>query len=479
MAQSKSRCHCSVPGCSSNAFKQPYLSFHAFPSDTELKQKWIQAVRREEGPHFVIRKGSTFVCSRHFTTDDYVLGITVRRLKPEIVPSLFPWNNYTPPTTEYVLGPCRKRQCVEFSLQALENEMKERIAKMTKLDHDYATSPSAGVLDEAADYIQHLQAKLKMAVLPPPTLFSRYCVSDAQMRFYTKFPSERVFTIFWEHIAPSASRLTYWSEAKRVGEDATGDVTASSSRNLPLIDEFLMYCMRVAVGMKEQLMADMFQTSVAIVSQVTITWANYLFSILGTIPLWVSREKIRSVVPEKFKKHCSNVRVILDCAEIAVATASSLTLRSEMSSHYTNRTTLKGLIAVTPHGLVTFFSPLYAGSISVKEMTKLCGILTLLEPGDEVLADKGCQVEDLLSGIGAKLIIPPLKRSAKFTREDTEKRQAIARFRRVAERVVGRIKSNHIWDSPVPPTLIGTINQIWYNCCVMVNFQGPLSLEDD
>lgn len=329
-----------------------------------------------------------------------------------------------------------------------------------------------------ADYIKDLEAKLESVSLPSPAVFSQYCVSDAQIRFYTKFPSKRVFKIFWEHIAPSASRLIYWSKAKRMGEEAIDDSGPSPSRSMPLINEFLMYSMRIAVGMKEQLIADMFQTSVATVSRVTITWANYLFFILGTIPLWLSRDKIRSVMPEKFKKHCPNVRVILDCTEIAVAAASSLTLQSEMFSRYKNRTTLKALIGVTPHGFVSFFSKLYTGSISDKEITRLCGILLLLEPGDEVMADKGFVIDDLLSGVGAKLIIPPFKHTAQFTREDTEKTQAIARFRIVVERVIGRIKSNHIWDSPVPLTLMGTVSQIWYNCCVMANFQGPLSCEE-
>lgn len=147
------------------------------------------------------------------------------------------------------------------------------------------------------------------------------------MRFYTKFPSERVFKIFWESIAPSASQLVYWSKAKRISEGTSENISPSPPRSMPLIDEFLIYCMRVAVGMKEQVIADMFQISVTTVSRVTITWANYLFFILGMLPLWVSREKMKSVMPGKFKKYCPNVRVILDCTEIAVAAPSSLTVQ--------------------------------------------------------------------------------------------------------------------------------------------------------
>ena len=93
-------------------------------------------------------------------------------------------------------------------------------------------------------------------------------------------------------------------------------------------------------------------------------------------------------MPEKFSKYCPDVFVILDCTEIAVVAPSSLTLQSEMFSHYKNRTTLKGLIRVAPNGLVTFFSPLDTGSISDKEITKISRILPLLESGDEVMADK-------------------------------------------------------------------------------------------
>lgn len=66
------------------------LSPHSFPVDSNVRGKWIQAVWREEGPNFVIETGSTYVCSRHFTSEDYILGSNVSRL----IPSLFPWNSF-------------------------------------------------------------------------------------------------------------------------------------------------------------------------------------------------------------------------------------------------------------------------------------------------------------------------------------------------------------------------------------------------
>ena len=67
MAETKVRCHCSIPLGTSSKQRQPHLSFHRFPTELSLRQKWIQAVRRDEGPNFKMKQGSTFVCSRYYT----------------------------------------------------------------------------------------------------------------------------------------------------------------------------------------------------------------------------------------------------------------------------------------------------------------------------------------------------------------------------------------------------------------------------
>lgn len=101
------------------------------------------------------------------------------------------------------------------------------------------------------------------------------------------------------------SALVYWSKAKSTSEGTGENIGRSPPRSMPLIDEFLIYTMRVTSGIKEQVIADMFQMSPSTVILVTITWANYLFLMLGTLPLWVSREKVKSIMPEKFKRYLS------------------------------------------------------------------------------------------------------------------------------------------------------------------------------
>ena len=45
---------CSAPGCKSGYYPQPpgapKISMHVFPKDSEMRQKWIRAIHREENP---------------------------------------------------------------------------------------------------------------------------------------------------------------------------------------------------------------------------------------------------------------------------------------------------------------------------------------------------------------------------------------------------------------------------------------------
>ena len=295
------------------------------------------------------------------------------------------------------------------------------------------------------------------------------------MKYYTRFPSQEVFQVFWESVCPSTQYIVYWSKAQRIGQEAIP--TPSPSRKIPVIDEFFIYCCRVATGLKEQVIADIFQVSTSTVSRCIITWANYLFLVLGSIPIWMSRQQVALSMPKKYTLHSPKLRVILDCTEIRCESPTSMTLHSEIFSNYKSTTTFKGLIGVAPCGAVTYVSPLYTGSISDKDITRKSGLLNLLEPGDEVMVDKGFTIDDLLSSIGASLVIPPFKRGAQLSKSDCDQTQAIARLRILVERVIRRVKEYHIWDSVVPLTLSGSVNQIWHNCCIMVNYQGPMFLE--
>ena len=73
----------------------------------------------------------------------------------------------------------------------------------------------------------------------------------------------------------------------------------------------------------------------------------------------------------------------------------SLLLQSQTYSAYKSANTFKAFIAISTAGHVTF---VYTGSISDVQ---------LIQRGDEVMADIGFTIEDLLLPLGVGLNIPP------------------------------------------------------------------------
>ena len=62
---------------------------------------------------------------------------------------------------------------------------------------------------------------------------------------------------------------------------------------------------------------------------------------LGQIPIWATKVKVKASLPACFKLTYPNTCVILDCTEIKVQTPSSKVLNSEFYSSYKSHTSYK------------------------------------------------------------------------------------------------------------------------------------------
>ena len=99
---------------------------------------------------------------------------------------------------------------------------------------------------------------------------------------------------------------------------------------------------------------------------------------------------VKKYMPEIFKKEYPNTRITIDAK---------------------NRNTVKVLVGITRSRAISFVSESYEGSISDRRLVELGGLLQLLELGDEVMADKGFLIQDLLAPIAVRLNVPPLLQS--------------------------------------------------------------------
>ncbi|XP_060155463.1 THAP domain-containing protein 6 isoform X1 [Globicephala melas] len=85
---------CSAVGCASRCLpnsKLKGLTFHVFPTDENVKRKWVLAMKRLDVNAVDIwepKKGDV-LCSRHFKKTDFDRSTPNIKLKPGVIPSIF------------------------------------------------------------------------------------------------------------------------------------------------------------------------------------------------------------------------------------------------------------------------------------------------------------------------------------------------------------------------------------------------------
>ena len=83
----------------------------------------------------------------------------------------------------------------------------------------------------------------------------------------------------------------------------------------------------------------------------------------------------------------------------------SFCAQTQTYSTYKSCNTAKGLVGIAPNGFLMYVSRHYGGNILDKAMTQDCGLIELLEQGDDV---KEFDIQHLLSPMKAIVNIPPL-----------------------------------------------------------------------
>ena len=183
---------------------------------------------------------------------------------------------------------------------------------------------------------------------------------------------------------------------------------------------------------------------------------------------------VKKYMPEAFKSEYPNTRLIIDATEFSVERPSSLLSQASTFSAYKNKNTVKVLVGITPSGAISFVPQTYEGSISDRKLVELSGLLNKLEAGDELMADKGFLIQDLLTPIGVCLNIPPfLDSRSQMLTDDVLLTKKIARLRVHVERAIGRIKEYCIYTVLFLQRCGTPENEVIYVCCMLTNF-SPL-----
>ena len=473
---------CCVPGCSKRSERDKDVSFHRLPlRNKKLLKVWVHKIGRKN----LSVNTSTRVCSRHF------IGSKGRKLRPDEYPTL-----NLPILSTQATQP-QKRKSPKKRVVCLTNDAQNDVSPESSDSLDYNEKYAEGnnsvdmkdvstLTDVVGEEIEALVEECEilrrdLAVCETKLNAAEFRVSsvmydDKQIQFYTGFASYKLFKACYDFLGPAVDNLTYWDSSKNAESIAGGEKgTKGRHRKLSPIDEFFLVMIRLRLGLLEKDLAYRCGVSQPTVSRILITWINFLYLQFQNIPLWPTRAMVNTDMPDCFKTLYPSTRVILDATEIHVEKPSLPILQQATFSNYKNTNTYKALVGISPSGVITYVSNLYAGSISDKELTRCSGILDLLEQGDSVMADRGFDIQDDLTLRGVRLNIPPfLKGRSQLTESELVETRRIASIRIHVERAMERIKNFHIFDRTLPSSMSSIANQTFFVCAVLSNFHPPL-----
>ena len=151
--------------------------------------------------------------------------------------------------------------------------------------------------------------------------------------------------------------------------------------------------MKLWQGMLTEDIADRFDISTGLASNIITTWVKAASAVLKPMIFVPDREAIYKTLPNRIKS-MPDIHSILDGTDVFIETPKNLDLQKITWSDYKHHNTAKLLVCVAPNSSIIFISKAYGGSISDKELTNRSEYLDLVPMYSRIMFDKGFKLRD-------------------------------------------------------------------------------------
>nr|XP_047122961.1 uncharacterized protein LOC124806259 [Hydra vulgaris] len=193
-------------------------------------------------------------------------------------------------------------------------------------------------------------------------------------------------------------------------------------RKLCSQDEFLLFLMKLRLGLLSNKLVDRFSVSLGTVSKIFKLWIRGMSQYLKSFVYFPDEENVRLNHPDGFKNNQK--------------------LQSAIWSEYKHHNIMKFLVSVTSSSFINFVSEAYTGRISDKAITLDCDYLTKFPPYSSIMAYKGFNIAIECAVYRVTFISPSGKRgTSQMTPEEVVKRSNIAKLRILIEQIIRRKKN--------------------------------------
>jgi len=242
---------------------------------------------------------------------------------------------------------------------------------------------------------------------------------------------------------------------------------------LSVPNQFLLTLMKLRMHLPNFQLSRMFKISESSVSNIFITWINFMSKQWRELNIFPTREMTSHFMPDDFKRCFPSTRIIIDGMECQIKKPKNPVTQQATFSYYKNMNTVKSVIGSTPGGLISYVSPAYGGSTSDRHIIERSDLGQLCQPGDSIMADKGFSIQDLMAVHDVHVNIPTfLKKTNRFHPKVLNRDRKIASKRVHIERHIGLAKTFKILKQPMTPCETALASDIIFVCFALCNFRS-------
>ena len=384
-----------------------------------------------------------------------------RRLKKGVVPSIFYWTEESSPNIqareERAKGRARKRK-----LDTNDEPFEEQIVCMPDVGNDVEVDSNDQNEVIPTENPTNVKSKTHQSVGTQTPSYPMFCIENfmcdnAGIHFYTGLETYPRFQLALRSLGPTAYCLNYHGH---------------QVLNLSVENQFFMTLMKLRRHTTNFELSRLFGISENTVTNIVLTWIRFIYLQWKEINIWPVRELVKHFTPADFKLKFPSTRLIIDGTECPIKKPKTPRAQQATFSTYKNRNTVKALIGASPGGLISYISPVYAGSTSDRQIVERSSLTSLCDPGDSLMADKGFNVQDIFATSDVTINIPTFfKKKNRMSGDTVIKDRKIASKRVHIERIIGLAKTYKILTEPMTSTETKMATEIMYICFMLCNFR--------
>ena len=327
--------YCCIPECGSSFYdrenKKTNIGFFKFPKEKSARQVWIRAVnnvrRKGTGDNFNITD-YTRICEFHFKKNDVKISIGIGRktLKLGTVP-VFKKVEVKPPLrrsprkrtifneieTKIAGNSVEAKEPEQLSeLDVLRNEVKDLRAENLSLKNEARLLRNE--IQELKKYTYNYQNLSQNEKLFKPE--TGLDTESFEMLFDFLNPGENCENFKMYDSKQKDKRNDNADVLRSPKEQKMYEQKPGPNVKLKAKDQLFLYMTWLKGGFSLQYTSWLFSLTKPTASSYLITWSNFMYFSLASIPIWPSKYVIRVTMPETFKETYPKTRCIIDCTEL-------------------------------------------------------------------------------------------------------------------------------------------------------------------